>query len=246
MRLISGEGGGAPGTVSHMRVPCAACPVRDSGPCSALTIAERDKLARASRIRRLRRGELLFAAGDENVVFATLISGALKVAAFDEVGTERILALVRPGSSIGELFSPIAGYDVVAVADSELCVFPKSEISRAVELYPRLAQTLLRRSQEDLQQSRELLALNGRRSASSKVAGFLLELAEEASGPACHAARHFELPLTRGEMAGMLGLTIETVSRVLTGLERDGVIRRKGARGIELVDPAPLGLQAAA
>ena len=46
-------------------------------------------------------------------------------------------------------------------------------------------------------------------------------------------------------VAGMLGLTIETVSRALTSLERDGVIKRKGARGIELVDPARLGMLAA-
>ena len=108
-----------------------------------------------------------------------------------------------------------------------------------------LAQALLRRSQEDLMQSRELLALSGRRSAASKVAGFLMGLAEAASDSSCHAAREFELPLTRGEMAGMLGLTIETVSRALTKFERDGVIKRKGARGIELLDPARLGFEAA-
>jgi CRP/FNR family transcriptional regulator len=43
----------------------------------------------------------------------------------------------------------------------------------------------------------------------------------------------------------MLGLTIETVSRAITRFERDGMIRRKGARGIELVDPARLGFEAA-
>jgi CRP-like cAMP-binding protein len=57
---------------------------------------------------------------------------------------------------------------VVALTDSELCVFPKSEMGRAVELHPQLAQALLRRSQEDLLQSRELLALSGRRSARPK------------------------------------------------------------------------------
>ena len=53
-------------------------------------------------------------------------------------------------------------------------------------------------------------------------------------------AAAFDLPLTRGEIAALLGLTIETVSRQLTALERDGVIRRNGARGIELVDAARL------
>lgn len=243
MRLISAEGSGGPMTSGggvNTSLDCAACPVRERAACSALTAEERDALARSGRTRRLRRGELLFAAGDENVCFATLISGGLKIAAFDEMGTERILALVRPGSFIGELFAPFAHHDVVALTDSELCVFPASEIGRAVELHPRLAQALLRRSQDDLLQSRDLLALSGRRSASARVAGFLMALAEEAGG-----SPEFELPLTRGEIAGMLGLTIETVSRVLTKFERDRVIQRKGARGIELINPARLEFEAA-
>ena len=228
-----------------MGLNCNACPVRHRAACSVLSEGEREALAKSGRGRKLKRGELLFAAGDENAACATLLKGALKVTSVDESGTERILALVHPAGFIGELVAPFAHHDVVALTDSELSVFPRSERGRAVALHPQLAQALLRRSQEDLLQSRELLALSGRRSASAKVAGMLLGLAEAASDSSCHAAREFELPLTRGEIAGMLGLTIETVSRALTRLERDGVIRRKGARGIELVDPARLGFEAA-
>src|SRR5690606_179404 len=128
--------------------------------------------------------------------------------------------------------------------DSELCVFGRGDMSNAMDSHPKLARALLRRSQEDLHQSRELLALSGKRSASGKVAALLMSMADAASDSPCHPAREFELPLTRGEMAGMLGITIETVSRSLTRLEQDGAIRRKGARGIELVDPARLGLTA--
>lgn len=223
---------------------CTQCPVRHRAACSVLSEEGRGALARAGRKRELRRGELLFAAGDENAACATLLRGALKVATVDEQGTERILALVHPSGFIGELFAPFAHHDVVALTDSELCVFPKSEMGRAVDLHPKLAQALLQRSQEDLLRSRELLALSGRRSAASKVAALLMGLAESASDTSCHPARDFDLPLTRGEIAGMLGLTIETVSRAITKFERDGVIRRKGARGIELVDPARLAQSA--
>jgi CRP/FNR family transcriptional regulator len=228
-----------------MSLDCSSCPVRHRAACSVLDVEERDSLARAGRTRKLKRGETLFAAGDENAACATLLKGALKIAAVDEEGTERILALVHPAGFIGELFAPLAHYDVVALTDSELCVFPKSEIGRAVDHNPKLAQALLRRSQEDLLQSRELLALSGRRSASAKVAGLLIGLAEAASDSSCHAAREFDLPLTRGEIAGMLGLTIETVSRAITKFEREGMIQRRGARGIELIDPARLGFEAA-
>ncbi|HYD24474.1 MAG TPA: Crp/Fnr family transcriptional regulator [Croceibacterium sp.] len=222
-------------------LPCHTCPVRDHAACSVLTEAERDALARAGRMRRLKRGEMLFAAGDEDAACATLVTGALKVSAVDEEGTERILALIHPAGFVGELFAPFAHHDVVALADSELCVFSRGDMGQAIETHPKLARALLRRSQEDLHHSRELLALSGRRGAAAKVAALLLGLSEAASDSTCTPAREFDLPLTRGEIAGMLGLTIETVSRALTRFERDGVIRRKGARGIELVDPARLG-----
>lgn len=227
-----------------MKLDCSGCPVRHRAACAVLNDEERDSLARAGRHRKLRRGEMLFAAGDDNSACATLLRGALKVSAVDEEGTERILALVHPAGFIGELFAPFAHHDVVALTDSELCVFPRSELNRAVELHPKLSQALLQRSQEDLLRSRDLLALSGRRSASAKVAGLLAGLAEAASDSSCHSAREFELPLTRGEIASMLGLTIETVSRAITRFERDGVICRKGARGIEVLDPARLGQSA--
>ena len=47
--------------------------------------------------------------------------------------------------------------------------------------------------------------------------------------------------MARGEMASLLGMTIETVSRSLTAFARSGAIRKHGARGIELLDPARLG-----
>jgi CRP/FNR family transcriptional regulator len=224
-----------------MGLPCAGCPVRDRAACSVLTEDERDALARAGRMRKLRRGELLFAAGDEDAACATLVRGALKVSSIDEEGTERILALVHPAGFIGELFAPFAHHDVTALTESELCVFPRGDMGRAVEHHPKLTQALLRRSQEDLHQSRELLALSSKRSAAGKVGALLTGLAEAASDSPCHPARQFELPLTRGEIAGMLSVTIETVSRALTRFEQEGVIRRKGARGIELLDPARLG-----
>jgi CRP/FNR family transcriptional regulator len=110
-----------------------------------------------------------------------------------------------------------------------------------VERCPALARALLRRSSEDLFGARSLMAIVSRTSAREKVGAFLLAMAEAASESPCHPAASFDLPLSRSEMAGMLGLTIETVSRQLTALERCGAIRRKGLRGIELVAAAQLG-----
>lgn len=211
---------------------CESCPVRDRAACSALDEGDRAQLARMGRHRDVKRGETVFAAGDDNVACATLVSGALKIASYDAEGVERILSLVHPAGFVGEMFSPMAHYDVVALADSRLCLFTRADYEMALKTFPALATALLRRSSEDLFETRALIGLMGRRSADARVAGLLMAFAKAASDSPCHPASRFDLPLTRGEMAGLLGLTIETVSRQLGKLESGGLIEREGARGI--------------
>lgn len=225
-----------------MSLSCATCPVRDRAACAILDEAERDELAKAGRTRVLKKGETLFSAGMSEAACATLKSGALKITSTDIDGRERILSLVHPAGFVGEMFGPYMRHDVVALGESELCVFSGPAFAEATERYPRLAQALLRRTQEDLYASRELLALTGNASAEQRVAGALLSMARAASDSPCHPASEFDLPLSRGELADMLGLTIETVSRMFTRFEREGAIKRMGKRGIELVDPALLPL----
>jgi len=223
-----------------VNLACGTCPVKETAACAVLTPEEREALAAAGRTRVLKRGEMLFAAGDEDAACATLLSGALKVSSVDVEGNEQILALVHPSGFIGELFSPFAHHDVVALTESRLCTFARVDIERAIEDYPALARALLRRSQADLLASRNLLELTGHASAEARLAALLHDFAAAASESSCHLARRFELPLTRGEIANMLGLTIETVSRKLGDLEEMGAIRREGKRGIALTDPGLL------
>ena len=219
---------------------CATCPVRERAACAALSDDQRSELARIGRRRMVKKGETIFAAGEDNGACATLISGALKIASIGEDGTERILSLVHPAGFVGEMFAPVAHHDVVALADSELCLFSRDQYEAAIDRFPALAKALLQRSAEDLFEARSLVELQARRESKGRVAAFLLAMAEAASHSPCHAADAFDLPLTRGEMAGLLGLTIETVSRQLTALERGGVIVRNGARGIRVEDAAQM------
>ena len=219
---------------------CATCPVREQAACAALSDNERGELARIGRRRRVAKGETIFAAGEDIGACATLISGALKIASYGDDGTERILSLVHPAGFVGEMFAPVAHHDVVALADSELCLFDRAQYEAAVDRFPALAKALLRRSAEDLFETRSLVELQARRDSKGRVAAFLVAMAEAASHSPCHPAEAFELTLTRGEIAGLLGLTIETVSRQLTALERDGIIARDGARVIRMTDAARL------
>lgn len=219
--------------------------MRDRAACAVLAPEERDALARAGRTRDVTSGETVFAAGEPQSSCATLVSGALKIASMDANGDEHILALVHPSGFVGEFFQPFAAHDVVALADSRLCVFSGPDMEAAIARYPALARALLRRAQEDLHASRAMLAIGGKTAARARVAAILIEFGRAASDSPCHPARSFDLPLSRGDLANFLGLTIETVSRQITALEREGAIARDGKRGIELIDPALLAAAAA-
>lgn len=223
-----------------MTLACEECPVRESAACAVLAPEERAALAAAGRTRVLERGETLFGAGDENDACATLLSGALKVSAVDREGNEKILALVHPAGFVGELFAPFAHHDVVALTTSRLCIFARADLTRAIETYPALARALLLRSEANVLASRSLLAMTGHAGAQPRLAALLHDFAAAASESSCHLAEQFDLPLTRGEIANMLGLTIETVSRQIGQLEQLGAIRRSGKRGIAVRNAAQL------
>lgn len=219
---------------------CDDCPVRDDAICSVLDETDRQHLFRIGVHRDFDRGQTIFAAGDDSIACATLISGALKLSKCDAEGVERIVALVHPAGFLGELFVNNLDLDATALTKSRLCIVPRRDFEAMLADRPELAQGLLRRTLDALTESRALVDLIGRREARSRVAGLLLALARGAAEGPCALAPAFDLPLTRGEIAGMLGLTIETVSRQLTKLEADGIISRTGARGIGIRDARAL------
>ncbi len=227
------------------RLACATCPVRHSAACSVLSDEERQELETWGVERRLGRGETLFAANTSAAACATLISGALKLVERQADGGEVIVGLIHPAGFAGEMFAADVAHDVVALTDSSLCLFPQAAYRRIVDRHPALASALLQRQSRDLAESRHLLGLAARHGAQARVAGLLLAFAHAASDSPCHPAAQFDLPMTRGDMADMLGLTIETVSRQLSVLEREAVIARRGRRGIELTDADALAFRAA-
>jgi CRP/FNR family nitrogen fixation transcriptional regulator len=80
------------------------------------------------------------------------------------------------------------------------------------------------------------MLLLGRKNAQERIAAFLIELAQRMSSTA-----DLKLPMSRQDIADYLGLTIETVSRTLTQLERDGLISIPVSRQIVLRNRAALG-----
>jgi CRP/FNR family transcriptional regulator len=125
-----------------------------------------------------------------------------------------------------------------------VCQFAKAPFGRFIEDRPHLLRRIHELAVRELSQARNHMVLLGRRSADEKVAAFLLGWRERLAslkGP----SDTVPLPMSRQDIADYLGLTIETVSRTFTKLERHGVIEIIHG-GICLLDPARVEALAAA
>uniref|UniRef100_UPI00242FAE17 helix-turn-helix domain-containing protein n=2 Tax=Sphingobium TaxID=165695 RepID=UPI00242FAE17 len=99
---------------------------------------------------------------------------------------------------------------------------------------------LLQRTLDDLDRARSWMLLLGRKNAREKIATFLLDMSRRLAREGLPPLDRFDLPLSRQQIADVLGLTIETVSRQLTDLKRIGIIALPGRRMVEIRDRAAL------
>ena len=130
-------------------------------------------------------------------------------------------------------------YDVTALSELLLCCFRRRPFEGLLHSSPRVAARLLDMTLDELDAARDWLLLLGRKSAREKIASFLTILARREavlrqSLPT--GGTVVDLPLGREAMADYLGLTLETVSRQISALRREGVIALEGSRRVVIPD----------
>jgi len=233
--------------VNHV---CSDCAVRDSALCAVLSDDELDRLNRAGRRQKLARGQTLQFAGDDSLVFANVVEGVLKLSTSTADGREQIVGLLYPADFLGRLFAVRVEYDCTALTDAELCIFPRKGFETALNDFQKLERSLLERTMAELDRTRQWMLLLGRKSAEEKVASFLLNIVDRLKPEAGAGGRDesptYVLPLTRGQIADVLGLTIETVSRQMTRLKTAGVIALPSTREVTIIKPRELEAMAEA
>jgi len=220
---------------------CSNCDVRCSALCGVLSDADLVPMAAHGTQRTLARGETLIRAGDPARLCANIQRGLMKISHTNPAGHEVIVGLLWPGDFVGTPFldDGPAPHDVVALSVVSLCVFPQGAIERTMADHPAMERRLLSRTLAELGQVRRGLSRLARATALARVAAFIADTARR-GGDDGGAVRAIELPLSRGEMADLLGLTIETVSRQMTRLKSAGVIGLPGGRQVVIQDPDAL------
>lgn len=223
---------------------CDTCVVRNRAICAGLDNREIEALNQIGRRRVVTAGEPLIWEDDDSLLVANVIEGVLKLTTSTEDGREQIVGVAYPSDFIGRPFGPKSSASVVALTDARVCVFSRNDFDRFAREHPELEHKLLERTLAELDRTRSWMMLLGRKNASEKIATFLLEmsdrLAESGCTPAFGPARRFALPFSRQQVADVLGLTIETVSRQFTRLKNDGVIELPSRREVEILDRGAL------
>jgi CRP/FNR family transcriptional regulator len=229
---------------------CADCPVREHALCSSLDDEGVITFTGLCQRRCITAGETVMWAGDESRICANLLSGVLKMVAATADGREQIVGLFYPADFVGEPYAREHAFTVTALTNAELCTVQRQPFERFLEEHSRMENLLLQRTLRALKEARGRMLSLARLSAGEKVAGLLIDMAARAERFAHRAGSDhsvtFDLPMTRGHMADVLGMTIETVSRQLTKLKGAGVLALSGARTVTIKDAHALRARAAA
>lgn len=184
-------------------------------------------------------GQSIVWAGDSMDFVGSVASGVASLTQTMEDGRTQMVGLLLPSDFVGRPGREGAAYTVTATTDVAMCCFRKSPFERLMHDTPHIAHRLLEMTLDELDAAREWMLVLGRKTAREKIASLLSIIARRNSAlveGSQSGSAEFDLPLTREAMADYLGLTLETVSRQISALKRDGVITLQDKRRVAVPD----------
>lgn len=231
---------------SDMPALCQACEARHHGMCGSLTPEELTRLNKIASRREIKPGTALVADSEPVSHYSNILSGVVKLTKILADGRQQIVGLQFAPDFLGRPFKTSSETNAESATTVRLCSFPRNAVDRMIEESPNLEHRLLQQTLNELDEARGWMVTLGRKTAAEKVASFLYLIATHID-PESEGADGitFELPLTRADIADFLGLTIETVSRQMTKLRKDGVIQIENNRHVTVPDMERLAHRAA-
>lgn len=218
---------------------CTDCPIRHRAVCARCDSRELDQLEEMKYYRTFEAGQTIAWTGDKLDFVATMVSGIATLSQTLEDGRTQMVGLLLPSDFMGRPGREMATYDVIATTDVVMCCFRRRPFEDLMRNTPHIAQRLLEMTLDELDAAREWMLLLGRKTAREKIASLLAIIARRNASINLGRAggrMEFDLPLTREAMADYLGLTLETVSRQVSALKREGVIELAGKRHVSVPD----------
>ncbi|GBR03099.1 cAMP-binding transcriptional regulator [Acetobacter oeni LMG 21952] len=219
---------------------CAICEVRAHGVCSALRDDELERLARAAVRMTVPPGHIFIEEGSRATDFFNVTGGTVKLFKSLPDGRRQITGFVSVGHFLGLAVSDRYAFGAEAIDQVKLCRFSRPKLEGMIEEFPRMERRLLAEAANELVTAQDQMLLLGRKTARERVASFLYGQLENHYGDAIPPNAQISFPMTRADIADFLGLTVETVSRTLSGLRKDGLVTLNAGHGITVISPVRL------
>jgi len=168
-------------------------------------------------------GEVLFSQGQPSSNLFSLTQGMVKICSHTSDGREQIVGLSSPGNLLVGLQSindARHAYTAIAVTPVHGCKINHRTLLERAQNSGDVAMRLIQAANAQLAHSRALMEVLGHKCAASKIASFILLMTPKSE----HGNCGFAMPFSRGEMASILGLSEETVCRLMANMKRSGAI----------------------
>jgi len=228
--------------MAHARVAhqqCGDCPIRYRAVCARCEEDELQQLEQIKYYRSFQAGQTVIWSGDRMDFVASVVSGIATLTQTMEDGRRQMVGLLLPSDFVGRPGRQTAVFDVTATTDLVMCCFRKKPFEDMMIRTPNVAQRLLEMTLDELDAAREWMLLLGRKTAREKIASLIATIVRRETALTDRdrdGVTTIDLPLTREQMADYLGLTLETVSRQISALRKDGVIELSGSRQVAIRD----------
>jgi CRP-like cAMP-binding protein len=193
-----------------------------------------DALEKIKIVKRYRHGEEICSSECMSDFWYRVVAGVAKRCATMPNGRQQIVDLLLPGDIFACPLKDHRDASINAAADgTELACYPRRRVEMLSNSDPRLAKLLGEIAFETVYRLQQQLLILGRTTALEKIAAFLLELSRRQTGGAADCV---VLPFSRYDIADYLAISVETVSRSLTGLKQRRLISFTTTRAIKIID----------
>lgn len=186
-----------------------------------------------------KKGELIFSPGDRFDYLFIVNKGRVKLSKISAMGKEQILKILEVGDFVGELAlfkdSELTNF-AEAMEKTEICIIKSEKVREIILQRPEIGLKFLEKYTERIQQSEEIIEQISLREVEQRIANYLVSEVEKNNIQKKNNEYVVNLPVTKSLLSSMLGTTKETLSRKLSSLQDDGLIRLEGHRKIIIRD----------
>jgi len=220
----------SPSPTTRPTARCSSCSMHSICMPAQLTPAERARLDTiVCSTRLIRRDEYLYHAGDAFASIYAVRTGCFKTIVMHRDGHEQVTGFHIAGEPLGldGVWSDEHNCDAIALEESTVCVIPFHLLEEMCHDVKSMQQHVHRMMSGEIVRESGLMMLLGTMSAEQRVAAFLMNLSTRMRARGYSAAK-FNLRMTREEIGSYLGLKLETVSRMFSKLQKQGLVDTNG------------------